>query len=89
MQQRSPVIVAAIAVIAVVGAILLVTFLNRGPDTGALTGRTWQLAAITEQIPAFQGVIPAAEQPCTRSSSAPTARPLARADCNRSPATTS
>ena len=28
---------------------------------GELTGRTWQLTSITETVPAFQGVIPAAE----------------------------
>ncbi len=29
---------------------------------GTLTDRTWQLTAITEKVPAFQGVVPAAEQ---------------------------
>jgi heat shock protein HslJ len=29
---------------------------------GGLTGKTWQLTAITEKVPAFQGVVPAAEQ---------------------------
>src|SRR4249920_679705 len=28
-----------------------------------LTGKTWQLTAITELVPAFQGVVPAADQP--------------------------
>jgi heat shock protein HslJ len=28
-----------------------------------LTGKTWQLTAITEKVPAFQGVVPAADQP--------------------------
>ena len=27
-----------------------------------LTGKTWHLTAITEKVPAFQGVVPAAEQ---------------------------
>jgi heat shock protein HslJ len=27
-----------------------------------LTGKTWQLTAITEKVPAFQGVVPAADQ---------------------------
>ena len=31
--------------------------------TSALTSKSWQLTAITEKVPAFQGVIPAAEQP--------------------------
>ena len=28
----------------------------------SLTGKTWQLTAITEKVPAFQGVVPAADQ---------------------------
>jgi heat shock protein HslJ len=32
------------------------------PGGSALTGTTWQLTAITEQVPAFQGVIPAEDQ---------------------------
>jgi heat shock protein HslJ len=28
----------------------------------ALTGKTWQLTAITELVPAFRGVVPAADQ---------------------------
>ena len=31
--------------------------------TSALTGKTWQLTAVTEKVPAFQGVIPAEDQP--------------------------
>ena len=29
---------------------------------GGLTGKTWQLTAITEKVPAFQGVVPAEDQ---------------------------
>jgi heat shock protein HslJ len=29
---------------------------------GGLTGKTWHLTAITEKVPAFQGVVPAADQ---------------------------
>ena len=83
MQQRSPVVIAAIAVVAVVGAILLVTFLNRGPDSGALTGKVWQLSAITESVPAFQGVIPAAEQPLYTVEFETDGSLSARADCNQ------
>ena len=32
-------------------------------DSSGLTGTPWQLSAITEQTPAFQGVVPAADQP--------------------------
>jgi len=31
-------------------------------SAGGLTGKTWQLTAITELVPAFQGVVPAADQ---------------------------
>jgi heat shock protein HslJ len=31
-------------------------------SSGDLTGKTWQLTAITEKTPAFQGVVPAADQ---------------------------
>lgn len=33
-----------------------------GSSGGGLTGKTWHLTAITEKVPAFQGVIPAADQ---------------------------
>ena len=29
---------------------------------GGLTGKTWQLTAVTEVVPAFQGVVPEADQ---------------------------
>jgi len=33
-----------------------------GSDTAALTGKTWQLTSITEKVPAFQGIVPPADQ---------------------------
>jgi heat shock protein HslJ len=45
--------------LAVGAAILLVGCSSSGSD---LTGKEWQLTTITEKIPAFQGVVPAAEQ---------------------------
>ena len=34
------------------------------PAAGSqLTGTTWQLTALTEKVPAFQGVVPAEQQP--------------------------
>jgi len=33
-----------------------------GSSSSALTGKNWQLTAITEKVPAFQGVIPPADQ---------------------------
>lgn len=42
-----------------IAAALVLAACNSG---GGLTGKTWQLTAITEQVPAFQGVVPEADQ---------------------------
>jgi heat shock protein HslJ len=49
----------AIAALALLAAGILVAACGSG---SSLTGKTWQLTAITEKTPAFQGVVPAAEQ---------------------------
>ena len=83
MQNRTQATNVALIVIGVIVAgLLLFSFLNRGPDTASLTGRTWQLASITGQTPAFQGVIPAAEQPLYTIAFAADGTFAARADCN-------
>lgn len=41
---------------------LVATFTVAGCGGSNLTGKTWQLTAITEQVPAFQGVVPEADQ---------------------------
>ena len=83
MEKRSQSAVIAVAAIAVVVAgVLLATFLNRGSDSGSLTGRTWQLASITGKTPAYQGVIPPAEQPLYTIAFATDGTFTARADCN-------
>ena len=74
--------VALIVIGVIVAGLLLFSFLDRGPDTGSLTGRTWQLASITGQTPAFQGVIPAAEQPLYTIAFETDGTFAARADCN-------
>jgi heat shock protein HslJ len=74
--------VALIVIGVIVAGLLLFSFLDRGPDTGSLTGRTWQLASITGQTPAYQGVIPAAEQPLHTIAFATDGTFAARADCN-------
>jgi heat shock protein HslJ len=81
MQKRPQTAIVAVIVIGVIVAGLLL-FLNRGTDTGSLTGRTWQLASITGQTPAFQGVIPAAEQPLYTIAFGTDGTFAARADCN-------
>ena len=83
MQNRSQATNVALIVIGVIVAgLLLFSFLNRGTETGSLTGRTWQLASITGQTPAFQGVIPAVEQPLYTIAFGTDGTFAARADCN-------
>ena len=82
MQQRSQVVTVAIIAAVVIGALAVFAFLNRGPDTGALTGRTWQLAAITGQTPSFQGVFPPEEQTLYTLEFATDGTLAAKADCN-------
>ena len=57
--MRRPVLI-AIAMVAIVSSLVACT---ASGGTSALTGKTWQLTAVTEKTPAFQGVIPAADQP--------------------------
>jgi heat shock protein HslJ len=51
------------ASVGLVAILVLVAACNTGSGTSSLTGKTWQLTAVTEKVPAFQGVIPAADQP--------------------------
>jgi heat shock protein HslJ len=48
-----------------------------------LTGKTWQLTAITEKVPAFQGVVPAADQPNYTIEFKSDGTFTAKADCNQ------
>ena len=57
--MRRPVLI-AIALVAIASSLVACT---ASGGTSALTGKTWQLTAVTEKTPAFQGVIPAADQP--------------------------
>ena len=61
--RRSPALLIAIGAAIVVAILLLFALLNRSNDTEGLTGRDWQLAYLAGTEPAFQGVVPAAEQP--------------------------
>ena len=45
----------------VIAATTILAACSAGGAT-ALTGKDWQLTAITEKVPAFQGVVPAADQ---------------------------
>ncbi len=53
------------------------------PSAGAgLVGKAWQLTAITEKVPAYQGNVPAAEQPNYTITFAADGTFSAKADCN-------
>jgi heat shock protein HslJ len=54
---------------------------SAGGATG-LTGKVWQLTAITEKVPAFQGVIPDAEQANYTIEFKADGTFIAKADCN-------
>jgi len=49
----------------------------------ALTGKTWHLTAITEKVPAFQGVVPTAEQANYTIEFRSDGTFSAKADCNQ------
>src|SRR5688572_27610520 len=53
------------------------------PAGAALTGKTWHLTAITEKVPAFQGVVPAAEQANYTIEFKSDGSFSAKADCNQ------
>ena len=82
MQQRPVVTVVAIIAAVALGGLALFALLNRGPDTGSLTGRTWQLAALAGETPAFRAVVPAEEQSRYTIDFAADGTFAALADCN-------
>jgi heat shock protein HslJ len=51
-------------------------------SSSGLTGKVWQLTSITEKTPAFQGVVPAADQANYTIEFAADATFSAKADCN-------
>jgi heat shock protein HslJ len=54
-----------------------------GSNTDALTGKNWQLVSITEKTPAFQGVIPPADQEKYQITFTTDGQFRGRADCNQ------
>src|SRR3954463_3713975 len=64
------------------GLLLMFLLLNRGSGASALAGPTWQLAAITGQAPAFQGVVPPEDQGRYTIAFGDDGTFAARADCN-------
>jgi heat shock protein HslJ len=74
---RRTVLIAVAMVAAVIAA---------GCNAGAqseLTAKTWQLTAFTEKVPAFQGVIPAEDQPNYTITFGTDGKFAATADCNQ------
>lgn len=51
-------------------------------SSASLTGKTWQLTAITEKVPAFQGVVPEAQQANYTATFNTDLSLNAKADCN-------
>jgi heat shock protein HslJ len=66
--------------VVVIGVAAIVAACSGG---GSLTGKTWQLTAITEKVPAFQGVVPAADQPNYTIEFKSDGTFTAKADCNQ------
>jgi heat shock protein HslJ len=64
----------------VIGVAAIVAACSGG---SSLTGKTWQLTAITEKVPAFQGVVPAADQPNYTIEFKSDGSFNAKADCNQ------
>jgi heat shock protein HslJ len=54
-----------------------------GGSGSDLTGKTWQLTAITEKVPAFQGVVPTADQANYTIEFKSDGTFQAKADCNQ------
>ena len=71
----------------VLSALLLaLAAIDRGlleSSSSGLTGKVWQLTAITEKVPAFQGVVPAADQANYTIEFKPAGAFQAKADCNQ------
>jgi heat shock protein HslJ len=64
----------------VIGVAAIVAACSGG---SSLTRKTWQLTAITEKVPAFQGVVPAADQPNYTIEFKSDGTFNAKADCNQ------
>jgi heat shock protein HslJ len=65
------------------GLVVIVAIVGACSGGNGLTGKTWQLTAITEKVPAFQGVVPAADQPNYTITFEPNGNFSAKADCNQ------
>ena len=66
----------------VLGVVAIATVVGACSGGSGLTGKTWQLTAITEKVPAFQGVVPAADQANYTIEFKSDGTYSAKADCN-------
>jgi heat shock protein HslJ len=73
-----------LVLVAAIGALLFAACSS--PNAG-LTGKDWQLTAITERVPAYQGVVPAADQSKYTITFHDNETFDATADCNRAAGT--
>lgn len=71
----------AAALVPVLVAVALVASACNVLGSG-LTGKTWQLTALTETVPAFQGVVPAEDQPRYTITFNDDGTAAIKADCN-------
>lgn len=71
-----------LALVVVMGAVAACS-----PSGERLTGRTWQLSSVTEKVPAFQGVVPAADQSRYTITFNDDGTAAIKADCNNVAAT--
>ena len=67
----------------VLGVAAIATIAAACSGGSGLTGKTWQLTAITEKVPAFQGVVPPADQANYTIEFEPDGNFTAKADCNQ------
>jgi heat shock protein HslJ len=80
LRTRSAARRAGMGALAIVAIAMLVAACSSGGSS--LTGKTWQLTAITEKVPAFQGVVPADQQASYTITFATDGSFNAKADCN-------
>jgi heat shock protein HslJ len=71
-----------LALVVVMGAVAACS-----PSGERLTGSTWQLSSVTEKVPAFQGVVPAADQSRYTITFNDDGTAAIKADCNNVAAT--
>jgi heat shock protein HslJ len=80
MRNRTLIALAIAATVIVAACSSSSSSASAGSD---LTGKTWQLTALTEKVPAFQGVVPEADQANYTIEFKSDGNYQAKADCNQ------